>query len=53
MSPAEVGLGALLIVAVLVAIVAFSSVNTRHHTPDEDELNLTHEEDVHPDSLDR
>ena len=53
MSPAEVALGAILVLAVVVVIVAFSEVNTRHHTPDEDELNLTHEEDVHPDSLDR
>jgi hypothetical protein len=53
MSPSEVGLGALIILGVLVVIIAFTSVNTRHHTPDDDELNLSHEEDVHPDSLDR
>jgi len=53
MSPAEVALGALLIVVVVAVLVAFSEMNTRHHTPDEEELNYTHEEDVHPDSLDR
>ena len=53
MSPAEVALGALLILGVVVVIIAFSSVNTRHHVPDDEELNYTHEEDVHPDSLDR
>ena len=53
MSPAEVALGALLIIVVLAVIVGFSEMNTRHHKPDEEELNYTHEEDVHPDSLDR
>ena len=53
MSPAEVALGAILVLAVVAVIIAFSEANTRHHTPDEEELNLTHEEDVHPDSLDQ
>jgi hypothetical protein len=53
MSPAEVALGSLLIVVVIAIIIGFSSMNTRHHTPDEEELNYTHEDDVHPDSLDR
>jgi len=53
MSPAEVGLGALVILGIVVALFFFSEANTRHHTPDDDELNLTHEEDVHGDSMDR
>ena len=46
-------MGALLILGVVVVIIAFSEVNTRHHEADEEELNYSHEDDVHPDSLDR
>ncbi|HSV40345.1 MAG TPA: hypothetical protein VLI04_16405 [Nocardioidaceae bacterium] len=53
MSPAELALGGLLIVVVVAILIGFSEMNTRHHVPDEEELNYSHEEDVHPDSLDR
>ncbi len=53
MSPAEVLGGVVLILTVLVLLVFFSQANTRHHVPDEEELNFTHEDEVRPDSTDR
>ena len=53
MSPSEVALGGFILIGAIIALLVFNSMNTRHHSPDDDELNLTHDEEVHPDSLDR
>lgn len=53
MSPSQAILGVVILVGVMVVIMIFGSANKRRHEPDEEELNVIHDEDVHPDSLDK